>query len=132
MSGKFIKADQVERDQMGGGSLGWLSRPSTTGAKDLVVIEVTWQPGTGHGFHKHPTQEEVIYIIDGEVEQWLDNEKMILGPGDSVFIEADVVHASYNDTDKPATMLAILAPCQGDDGYVTIDVFEEEPWKSMR
>lgn len=132
MSGKFITANQVERDEANGGVMGWLSRPSTTGAKDLVVIEVVWAPGTGHAFHKHPTQEEVIYIIEGEVEQWLDKEKMILGPGDSVFIEADVVHASYNTSNKPAKMLAILAPCRGDDGYVTIDLFDEEPWKSMR
>ena len=82
MSGKFIPAAEAEREQLDWGALAWLSRPQTTGAKDLVVIEVSLSPGGGHNFHKHPEQEEVIYVIDGTVEQWLRDEKRMLSSGD--------------------------------------------------
>ena len=52
--------------------------------------------GEGHNFHKHPDQEEVIYVIEGSIEQWLEDKRQELNAGDSVFIPADVVHASFN------------------------------------
>lgn len=132
MSGKFTLADQVERDQLDWGSLGWISRPASTNAKELVVIEVNFLPGFGHNFHKHPDQEEVIYVVEGEIEQWLEQSKKVLKSGDSIFIPADVVHASFNIADKPAKVLAILGPCVTDAGYVSVEMADQEPWKSLR
>jgi quercetin dioxygenase-like cupin family protein len=132
MSGKFISASQVEREQLAWGTLGWISRPASTNAKDLVVIEVNFSPGFGHNFHKHPDQEEVIYVVEGEVEQWLEQNKRVLKSGDSVFIPADVVHASFNISDKPVKILAILGPCVTDAGYVSVEMSDQEPWKSLR
>jgi quercetin dioxygenase-like cupin family protein len=132
MNGKFVPSSEAQREQLDWGVLGWLSRPSDTGAKQLVVIEVDLMPGCGHDFHKHPDQEEVIYVVDGQVEQWLEKDGRILKSGDSVFINADVVHASFNVSDKPARLLAILSPCLGDGGYELVEVFDQEPWKSLR
>jgi quercetin dioxygenase-like cupin family protein len=132
MIGKFVPSSEAEREKLDWGVLGWLSRPAGTGAKQLVVIEVELMPGFGHNFHKHPDQEEVIYVIDGQVEQWLDKNSQVLTNGDSVFIGADVVHASFNMSDKPAKLLAILGPCMGEDGYELVEVFDQEPWKSLR
>lgn len=131
MSGQFVTAADAQREQLSWGSLGWMCRPAI-GAKDLTVIEVTLIPGGGHNFHKHPDQEEVIYVIDGTVEQWLRDEKRLLHPGDAVFIPADVVHASFNTGTAPAKLLAILGPCVGEGGYVSVEVGDQEPWKSLR
>ena len=132
MNGKFITVSTMERDQMDWGVMGRASRPATTGARDLVVIEVTLETGQGHAFHKHPDQEEVIYVIDGTIEQWIGQEKQLLSSGDSAFIGADVVHASFNDSGSSAKLLAILGPSIGEEGYALVDVFEEEPWRSLR
>ena len=132
MSGKFISAAEAEREQLDWGGLAWLSRPQTTDAKDLVVIEVSLSPGGGHDFHKHPEQEEVIYVIDGTVEQWLRDEKRMLSSGDSIFIPADTVHASFNTSSASAKLLAILGPCVGDEGYQLIDVADTAPWNTLR
>lgn len=43
----------------------WVSHPASTGAKLTTVIEATIRPGQGHSFHRHPDQEEVVYIIAG-------------------------------------------------------------------
>jgi quercetin dioxygenase-like cupin family protein len=132
MIGTFMPAAEAEREQLEWGVLGWLSRPAATGAKQLVVIEVDLMPGFGHNFHKHPDQEETIYVIEGEIEQWLEKNSRNLKPGDSVFIGANVVHASFNVSDKPAKLLAILGPCVGEGGYELVEVFDQEPWKSLR
>jgi quercetin dioxygenase-like cupin family protein len=132
MNGQFITKTAVEREKLAWGSLGWFSRPATTGAKELVVIEVTLTPGHGHNFHKHPEQEEVIYVIEGVVEQWLEQNKQLLTPGDSIFIPKGVVHASFNTGSQPAKLLAILAPCVTEAGYVSVEVGDQAPWKSLR
>jgi len=132
MNGTFMLAADTPAETLDWGQLKWMSHPPSTGAGRLTVIEVNIAPGQGHDFHKHPHQEEVIYCISGKVEQWLDQEKRIFGPGDSVFIGADVVHASFNVGDTNAKLLAILGPCVGDQGYELVDVTSEAPWNSLR
>jgi len=132
MKGKFILTSDVEREQLDWGELGWISRPAKTGATDITVIEVTLNPGGGHNFHKHPTQEEVIYVMSGEIEQWLEDQKHILRKGESIFIDADIVHASFNEGSEPALLMVVLGPCAGEDGYIVEEVADQEPWRSYR
>jgi quercetin dioxygenase-like cupin family protein len=132
MAGKFVIATDTTLEVNDWGRLGWLSNPPNTGAKQLTVIDVSLDPGKGHNFHKHPDQEEVILVVAGKVEQWVDRDKRILGPGDSAFIPGDVVHASFNVGDTPAKIVAILGPCVGPIGYEVVDVANDVPWKTLR
>ena len=132
MKGSFAIAADVEPEVLDWGSLKWMSHPPSTGAQQLTVIDVSLAPGKGHDFHKHPDQEEVLYIIAGKVEQWVDREKRILGPGDSAFVPADMVHASFNIGDGEARIIAILGPCVGENGYELVDVASEAPWQGLR
>ena len=132
MPHNFISSMHVKREEAGWGSLAWFSSPAVSNARNLVVIEVTLNPGGAHSFHKHPKQEEVIYVIEGEIEEWVDGEKRTLRPGDSAFIAADVVHASFNLGDEKARLLAILGPCVGPEGYELVDVADQEPWASLK
>ncbi len=56
------------------------SLPGFTPTEDLLFVHVTIPPGGGHSFHNHPNKEEVIYILEGEAEQWLEHEKQTIGP----------------------------------------------------
>ena len=58
--------------------------------------------------------------------------KQELGVGDVAVIQAGVVHATFNDGDVPARILAVLSPCVGESGYGAVDVSGEEPWRSLR
>jgi quercetin dioxygenase-like cupin family protein len=128
----FTIASETEPEILDWGRLRWLCNPPSTGAGALTVIDVTLLPGKGHNFHKHPDQEEVIVVISGQVEQWLDREKRRLGPGDSVFIPAGMVHASFNAGSGEAKLAAILGPCVGDIGYVSVEMGDEAPWNALR
>jgi quercetin dioxygenase-like cupin family protein len=132
MSGRFVHEADIERDVLDWGGLGWISRPPSTGAQALTVIDVSLEPGHGHDFHIHPEQEEVIVVQAGEIEQWLEGDKTMLGPGEAVFIEARTVHASFNTGSETARLTVALGPCAGEGGYELVDVSSEEPWRSLR
>jgi hypothetical protein len=94
MLGKFVMAREIEVDVTDFGRSRWLSNPPTTGAKRPTVIDVNFDPGKGHNFYKHPDQEEMVLVIAGKVERWVDRENVSL-PRRLGLHSADVVHASY-------------------------------------
>jgi quercetin dioxygenase-like cupin family protein len=128
----FVKQGDVRQEQFDWGVIGWRLTPEE-GAKNLVIMDVTLEPGEGHAFHKHPGQEEMIIVKRGEITQFLERESTTLGPGDSVFIDADMVHASYNDGGETAHLQVVIGPSLGEgSGYGLVDVSSEEPWASVR
>ena len=132
MEKKFLLASEIEQVHLDWGVQQWFSDPKITGAEELVVVAVEIIPGFGHDFHKHPNQEESIFVLEGEIEQWLETESKVLKAGDSAFIPKGMVHASFNISDVPVKVLAILGPCIGEEGYELVDVSEEEPWNKLR
>ena len=129
---RFVLAGDVKQDSFDWGRVGWRCIPPITGSKLLTVLDVVLSPGGGHAFHKHVDQEEMIIVTAGRIEQWLQDAKHELGPGEAVYIEKGVVHGSYTLGDEPAKLTVILTPTAGEGGYEVIDVFEEEPWASLR
>jgi quercetin dioxygenase-like cupin family protein len=132
MAATFVTRATRSRTDLDWGSMAWISSPGATGAGQLTVMEVTLTPGNGHNFHKHPAQEEVIYVVEGSIEQWLEQERKQLGPGEAVFIPADVVHASFNTGATSAKLMVTLSPCIGESGYDLVDVAGQSPWKDLR
>ena len=100
-------------------------------AKDLQLCRAVLPAGEGHPFHTHPELEEIIYVLEGQVEQWVETEKRMLQPGEVAHIPAGVVHATFNPTGADAVILAILSPSKS-QGPFMVDVSGEEPWKSLR
>ena len=129
---KFLIARNLEPVHLDWGLHHWFSDLNTTGVKELVVVSVEIFPGFGHNFHKHPNQEESIFVLEGEIEQWLETENKILTQGDSAFIPKGMVHASFNVSDKPVKALAILGLCIGKEGYELVDMSEQAPWDALR
>jgi quercetin dioxygenase-like cupin family protein len=129
---RFVLGSDVRRDSFDWGEVGWRCAPPVTGAQQITVMDVTLAPGGGHAFHTHPDQEEMIIVKSGRIEQWIERETQELGPGDSVYIDADVVHASFNDGSEPAELQVILGPAVGEGGYELVDVSGEEPWTTLR
>ena len=129
---RFVLNDDVPVEAFDWGSAGMRCAPPGTGCTSFVVMDVRLDPGFFHAFHKHPDQDEMITIMAGKVVQHIEGESTVLGPGDSVYIDKDVVHGSYNDFDEPAHLQVVLAPAHGEGGYTAVDVSSEEPWASLR
>jgi quercetin dioxygenase-like cupin family protein len=132
MASKFIPREEVKSDSPPWGVLRFICAPSSTDAKNLTIIEGVVKPGMGHDFHRHPTQEEIIYVVSGSIEQWVEQEKRMLGPGEAVFIEPGTVHASFNAGSGEAKIIAIFGPSVGEAGLETEEMADQEPWRSLR
>ncbi len=130
MGQHFITSNDVEP-----GSFPWcttetLSNEALTGAERLMLVRATFPAGDAHNFHKHPEREEIIYVLSGRAEQWVGQEKQILGPGEIAHIPRDIPHATCNPFDEELTILAILSPVDA-EGDFTVDVSNEEPWYTI-
>ena len=75
--------------------------------------------------------EEIIYVISGKAEQWVDKEYRILEPGEAAHIPKNVVHGTYNPFDEPLIFLAILGPAHF-EGPALVDVCQDEPWNTLK
>lgn len=128
---RFVTEQEMEVDQLPWGPHEWLSRPGLTEAEELLLVRVRMPVGEAHKFHRHPEMEEIIYVLAGTAEQWVDREKRILTAGQIAHIPKDVVHGTYNAGDDTLEFLAILSPAKY-EGPALVDMSEEEPWKSMR
>lgn len=128
---RFVTEQEMQVEELPWGPHDWLCRPELTDADNLLLVRVHMPPGEAHKFHKHPEMEEIIYVLSGTCEQWVDRDMQILKPGQIAHIPRDVVHGSYNAGDDTLEILAILSPAKI-EGPPLVDVSEEEPWKSMR
>jgi quercetin dioxygenase-like cupin family protein len=128
---RFVTTDEMVVEVLPWGPHEWLSRPGLTEAEQLLMVRVRMPPGKAHAFHRHPSMEEILYIISGHAEQWVDKESRILGPGEIAHIPRDTVHGTYNTSNETLVFLAILSPAKS-DGPMLIDVSQDEPWRSMR
>lgn len=129
---RFILGADVRVERFDWGTIGWRVTPEQ-GGRQLVVLDVTIDPGKGHDFHRHPGQEETVIVKRGEILQFVEREQTILRAGDSVLVPADTVHASFNRGAEPVELQVILAPSLGGTtGYGLIDVSAEEPWVGLK
>ena len=128
---KFVGSGEAQVESSPWGPHEWLSRPGLTAAEELLMVRVLMPAGTAHQFHRHPEMEEIIYVISGTAEQWVDREKRTLRAGEMAHIPKDVVHGTYNAGDDTLVFLAILSPATF-SGPALIQVEHEEPCRSLR
>ncbi len=130
-SQRFVTAGEMRVEQLPWGPHDWLCRPDIVAAEKLLLVRVHMPRGQAHAFHRHPEQEELIYVLDGTAEQWVDRERRILKPGEVAHIPADVVHGTYNAGPGTLHFLAMLSPARI-SGPPIVDVSQEEPWRTLR
>jgi quercetin dioxygenase-like cupin family protein len=128
----FVKQGDVRQESFDWGTIGWRLTPDK-GSKHLVIMDVTLEPGEGHNFHRHPGQEEMIIVKEGAITQYVERDSTSLSPGDSVYLDEGVIHASFNDGNETAHLQVVIGPSLGGEtGYGLEDVSGEEPWASLR
>src|SRR5215207_6767410 len=128
---RFVTAREAEIELAPWGKHWWLSKSELTGTKQLTLVRVTMRPGTGHQFHYHPAREEIIYIVEGVAEQWVDRDQQALKTGECAFNPEKVVHAIHNVSNPPKSFLAILSRALA-KGPFLVDCYDDEPWRSLR
>ncbi|WP_311319500.1 cupin domain-containing protein [Rhizobium sullae] len=68
---------------------------AVTEAVTLCIFEQWVAPGSGTRTHTHPV-EEVLTILEGQAEMWLDDERKTVSTGQSVIVPAGSWHGFRN------------------------------------
>lgn len=131
MQMRFVSSREVQTEASPWGPHEWLCRPGLTDADGLLLVRVRMPSGRAHQFHRHPAMEEIIYVLAGTAEQWVDREQRILHAGDLAHIPRDVVHGTYNAGGDTLVFLAILSPAKF-SGPALVEMHEQEPWRTLR
>lgn len=74
------------------------------------IFEITAKPGDGIPPHTHTREQEMFYVLEGDVEFHDEGKLTLAGPGTMVFLPPHREHAWFVRGDKPARMLLILVP----------------------
>lgn len=128
---KFVKNKDTLHEKVLGRAHYWHYNPEITKGAGIIMVKVKMLVGGSHNFHRHPKMNEILYILKGKAEQWVEDDMQILETGDSVYIDSNVVHGTFNAGNKELEFLAILSPEAGWEAG-TIDEYMNKPYSEYR
>ncbi len=83
-------------------------RVSARNGARRLCIEQRVAPGAGAPTHSHPV-EEVLTVLAGEAEMWMDEERAIVSRGQSPIVPARRQHGFRNSGSTTLHLHAVLA-----------------------
>ena len=87
---RFVAATETEVEEFPGQLNRWYFKDGLGDAENLALVRGCLAQGGGHPFHNHPEMDEIIYVLSGEMRQWLETESRILRAGDSLYIPREL------------------------------------------
>lgn len=81
----------------------------STGASQLFLATATLPPGHETPTHLHEIDEEVVYVLEGELTVILEGEEHTVGVGGTAFVPPGTWMALANRTDAPVVTLGVIA-----------------------
>ena len=76
----------------------------------IGLFESVVPAGEGPPLHIHHNEDEVIHVLDGHSEFWLDGATRRLGAGEAIFLPRGIPHTFRVAGRTPARLLAVLTP----------------------
>ena len=74
------------------------------------MFDWTISPGFSTGLHVHRVQEETFYVLEGECDWQVGDERVRATPGTYLFLPPGVPHNIGNTSDKIARVLMTVSP----------------------
>jgi quercetin dioxygenase-like cupin family protein len=94
--------------------ISWNILGQTYVPKQLSPNSMSWHatlpPGTFVPPHIHPTQDEFLYILEGEFDFWLNGVETRAAPGDLVRLPMGIPHGIFNKSDQTIKCLFWVSP----------------------
>lgn len=128
---RIVPFSEAEVEQLPGKTHFWHCKRGMVRDTNVNLVRAQLEPGHAHNFHHHPEMEEILYILSGTAEQWIEGEKRIMKAGDSIYLPIGIVHATFNIGTEKLDFLAVLSPAKI-TGPMTVEVADQEPWRSLR
>ena len=84
------------------------------------VMEFVTPPGKGVALHVHEREDELVYLLEGEIEVTLGDQKMKAVPGVMALLPRGIPHGFTNVGNKPSRLLDTILPGQFDNYFVEL------------
>ncbi len=84
------------------------------------VIEIVTPREKGVALHVHEREDELVYLLAGEIEVTLGNQKMKAVPGVMALLPKGIPHGFRNIGNKPSRLLDTILPGQFDNYFVEL------------
>jgi len=89
------------------------------------VVEFVTPPGKGVALHVHEREDELVYLLEGEIEVTLGNQKMKAVPGVMALLPRGIPHGFMNIGNKPSRLLDTILPGQFDNYFIELAALYE-------
>jgi quercetin dioxygenase-like cupin family protein len=86
----------------------------------LAFFHLVAPPMSGPPLHVHTREDELFYVLEGEIVFELDGERHTVRAGDTVYLRRGVVHAYQNFTKRDARLLIATTPGGFSDFFVEL------------
>ncbi len=117
---KIISRDAIAAIELPGRQLQWLVTPETVGAEKLSIAIMTCPAfSVVRPMHAHRDTEEVILILEGEGEAWVEGDRTFFKRGDAVLFPANSRHQVRNTGSDVLMTASIFSPPTKPGDYVT-------------
>jgi quercetin dioxygenase-like cupin family protein len=84
------------------------------------VMEIVSPPGKGVSLHVHQREDELVYLLEGEIEVTLGDQTMTAVPGVMALLPRGIPHGFTNNGDKPSRLLDTILPGQFDKYFIEL------------
>ncbi len=95
-------------------NISWKILGQTYVPKQVSASSMSWHatfpPETFVPPHIHPTQDEFIYMLEGQFELLLDGRTVHANSGDTIRLPMGIPHAIFNKSDRIVKCLFWVAP----------------------
>ncbi len=99
----------------GGGAFTWKATSEETGGAFLLMDD-RMEQGKVTPNHRHPSHDEAIYVLEGELLVDVEGEQQPVGAGGFFFAPRGVAHA-FMVTSETAHILSLQTPGTGESFY---------------
>lgn len=115
---KVIQETDVEEKRIPGRFIRWIADNKTLQPKYLSCCLIRVPPGeTVQPAHSHPQGEELIYIMSGSGEAWVEGKIRPIRAGTALLFEQGSVHMIRNVGNEEMKVICFFAPPTGLENY---------------
>lgn len=108
-SGK-MEVEVVQNMRGGNGSV-TITHILSTGeynGKARMLAKILLKPGCSIGYHRHVSEEEIIYMIAGHATYNDNGNERLLNEGECAIATSGQIHSIANNTDKDVVFMATV------------------------
>ncbi|GAA1566344.1 MULTISPECIES: cupin domain-containing protein [Kribbella] len=93
---RVTAADAVTVEEQPWGRLEWMVSAALGNSSTMTVGRCYIRPGEQNPRHYHPNCDEVLHVLQGTIEHTVDDDKVRMGPGDTISIPTGALHNARN------------------------------------